>query len=76
MRTLAYFVGSTIAGFIAGPERRLDSFFPVEDDVTAAILAEFPGTAPTRFRGPAGLADTPNEAPHSGRRQQGRSSRE
>ncbi|WP_433250072.1 hypothetical protein ACQPYK_03540 [Streptosporangium sp. CA-135522] len=52
------FIGSTIAGFIAGPEGRLDFFFPVADDVTAAILAEFPETVPTPFRGPAGLADT------------------
>ncbi|HEX5742074.1 MAG TPA: dihydrofolate reductase family protein [Pilimelia sp.] len=54
MRTLTYVVGATIDGFIAGPAGEAD-FFPVTDDVVAALVADYPETLPAHVREGLGL---------------------
>ncbi|MFE2474942.1 dihydrofolate reductase family protein [Streptomyces sp. NPDC059389] len=60
MRKLIYHVGTTLDGFIAGPDGQLD-FFPVEGDLAAALLAEYPETIPAHGRGPLGLDGVANQ---------------
>jgi dihydrofolate reductase len=50
MRTLTYYIGMTIDGYIAGPAGELDHFFPVPDDVLAVIGADYSDTVPTHLR--------------------------
>ncbi|WP_405016017.1 dihydrofolate reductase family protein [Kitasatospora sp. NBC_00070] len=59
MRQLTYYVGSTLDGFIAGPDGQFD-FFPFEGDLAAALVAEFPETIPAHGRGPLGLDGVAN----------------
>ncbi|GGK18005.1 deaminase [Pilimelia terevasa] len=54
MRTLTYVVGATIDGFIAGPAGEVD-FFPVTDDVVAALVADYPETLPAHVRAALGV---------------------
>jgi dihydrofolate reductase len=58
VRTLTYYIGSTVDGFIAGPDGEVD-FFPVRDDVMQHIAAEYPETVPTHIRAALGI-DPPN----------------
>ncbi|MFK0046025.1 dihydrofolate reductase family protein [Streptomyces sp. NPDC090741] len=60
MRTLTYYVGTTLDGFIAGPEGQFD-FFPFEGDLAAALVAEYPETIPVHGRGPLGLDGVANK---------------
>jgi dihydrofolate reductase len=54
MRTLRYYVGTTLDGFIAAPDGAT-SFFAPDEEVLGLIAREFPDTLPTHVRGPAGL---------------------
>ncbi|OKI26832.1 dihydrofolate reductase family protein [Streptomyces sp. CB03911] len=59
MRQLTYDVGTTLDGFIAGPDGQFD-FFPFDGDLAAALLAEYPETIPAHGRGPLGLDGVAN----------------
>ncbi|WP_100446148.1 dihydrofolate reductase family protein [Glycomyces xiaoerkulensis] len=58
-RSLTYYVGASVDGYIAGPDGQFDCF-PVEPDVLAAMNEVRPETVPTAFRETIGLADAPN----------------
>ncbi|GAB7188542.1 dihydrofolate reductase family protein [Kitasatospora sp. Ki12] len=60
MRQLTYYVGTTLDGFIAGPDGQFD-FFPFEGDLAAALVAEYPETFPAHGRGPLGLDGVANK---------------
>ncbi|MFD8699054.1 dihydrofolate reductase family protein [Kitasatospora purpeofusca] len=50
MRQLTYYVGTTLDGFVAGPDGKSD-FLPFEGDLAAARLAEYPETVPAHGGG-------------------------
>jgi dihydrofolate reductase len=54
MRSLTYYVGSTIDGFIAAPDGTT-SFFAPDAEVLDLIARDFPDTLPTHVRTGAGL---------------------
>ncbi|WP_166355293.1 dihydrofolate reductase family protein [Phytoactinopolyspora limicola] len=58
MRKLVYYVGSSIDGYIAGPDGSFD-FFPLEGDHIEALIAEYPETIPGHFRDALGV-NVPN----------------
>lgn len=58
MRKLVYYIGSTIDGYIAGPNGEFD-FFPLAEDVAAFIHSEYPETIPSHIRSHTGF-DAPN----------------
>ncbi|MEV0304595.1 dihydrofolate reductase family protein [Streptomyces prasinus] len=64
MRKLAYYIGASLDGRIAGPGGEFD-FFPQGDEQQAAAYstwmnALYPETVPTAYRAAAGVADAPN----------------
>ncbi|MEU6857777.1 dihydrofolate reductase family protein [Glycomyces sp. NPDC046736] len=60
-RTLTYYIGVSIDGYIAGPGDEFD-FFAIEPDLTAAMNEIRPETVPTRFREMIGTAGVPNRS--------------
>jgi dihydrofolate reductase len=61
MRKLAYFIGVSIDGMIAGPAGETD-FYPLTPDMVAHLRSEFPETMPTHVRPHIGMdLDTPNK---------------
>lgn len=54
MRTLTYYVGVSLDGFIAGPNGSFD-FFPVDSSVLEFIATEYPETLPTHVREHLGI---------------------
>ncbi|SDN12421.1 dihydrofolate reductase family protein [Allokutzneria albata] len=61
MRTLSYYIASTVDGFIATPDGAAD-FFPWEGDHNAVMTAEYPETLPTHVAAAVGLP--PSEPRH------------
>jgi dihydrofolate reductase len=60
-RSLTYYVGASLDGYIAGPGGEYDAL-PIEPDVSAAMNEARPETVPTAFRELAGLADASDKA--------------
>lgn len=59
MRKLVYYVGTSIDGYIAGPDHEVD-FFPMSDEVMDWIKSQYPETLPTHMRDSIGF-DAPNK---------------
>lgn len=59
MRTLTYYVATTIDGFIAAPDGSLECF-PVTADVVEFIAANYPETLPTPVREQLGIDPEPS----------------
>ena len=57
MRSLVYFVATTLDGYIAGVDRADPDFFPFEGPHVADLLAEFPEMIPGHLRATLGLHD-------------------
>jgi len=56
VRKLVYYVGTSIDGYISGPNGEID-FYPLADDVYSWIKREFPETLPTHIRNQIGLVE-------------------
>lgn len=59
MRSLTYYVGATVDGYIAGPAGEVDHF-PVSDDHVAHMIENYPEVLPTHARRALGVDDQPN----------------
>jgi dihydrofolate reductase len=55
VRSLVYFVATTLDGYIAGADRGDPDFFPFQGPHVAELLAEFPEMLPGHLRAPLGL---------------------
>ncbi|MFE3292271.1 dihydrofolate reductase family protein [Rhodococcus sp. NPDC059234] len=58
MRKLVYYIGVSLDGYIAGPGGEWD-FYPVGDDLSAYMNAEFPEVVPAHIRKAIGLEAEP-----------------
>jgi dihydrofolate reductase len=58
-RELTYYVGTSLDGYIAGPNDEIDPLMTFLD-VHEAIKEEWPETVPTHIRPALGIADAPN----------------
>ncbi|MBX7159415.1 MAG: dihydrofolate reductase family protein [Acidimicrobiia bacterium] len=58
MRSLVYYVGASLDGYIAAPDGSPDAF-PMEPDVLEYIATEHPDTVPTHMRERAGIHGPP-----------------
>jgi dihydrofolate reductase len=61
MRKLVYYIGTSLDGYIAGPQNQFD-FFPLSDDMAAWINRDYPETVPTHVREHVGLVGADNAA--------------
>ncbi|PZF81729.1 dihydrofolate reductase family protein [Jiangella anatolica] len=59
MRELVYYIAQSIDGFIAGPHDEID-FFPMPDEYTAWMLAEYGDALPSHARQLGRVDDVPN----------------
>ena len=59
MRSLVYYIGVSIDGFIAGPGDEVD-FYPVSDEYAEWMTAEYADALPTHVRNALGVGSTPN----------------
>lgn len=59
MRRLVYYVGTSLDGYIAGPEHEVDLFAPSEE-LLAWIREHYPETLPHAYREAMGIADELN----------------
>jgi dihydrofolate reductase len=61
MRTLSYFVGTSIDGYIAGPDDSFDFFAPyLTPEYLSWLTGDYPETVATPARAALGVADAPN----------------
>jgi dihydrofolate reductase len=58
-RELTYYIGTSLDGYIAGPNDEIDPLMTFLD-VHEAIKEEWPETVPTHIRPALGIADAPN----------------
>jgi len=59
VRTLTYYIGTTLDGSIAGPAGEAE-FFPVSADHVAHMVEQYPEVLPTHVRAGLGVHDRPN----------------
>lgn len=60
MRSLTYYVGATLDGYIAGPQGEADHF-PVSEDHVGHMTTAYPEVLPTHVRRALGVDDRPNQ---------------
>jgi dihydrofolate reductase len=60
VRTLTYYIGASVDGFIAGPDGTVDFLMALADhEVLERIVRDYPDTLPTHVRGAFGLGADP-----------------